>query len=233
MRHIIIVILFVISQVGWSQKIQQPNLPGNLLVDVGLNVWDQNNEPVVQGATPAFDQNVWGSKSVGIYYQKRFRISDSFGFYPAVGLTIDKFDFGDSLIYTTSPDEGTQLSTLTPENIVKNRIVATYFEVPVEFRFHPFKTNDGEGFFISFGGIAGLRMGTHTKVSYSIESTRYTEKLKGNLGLDDFRVAAQTRIGWQNLHLFYKQYFTEVFRKDPLPDFNPTPWTIGINVSGF
>lgn len=212
----------------------QPDLPGDLLLDIGFNVWSAQNDSL----------SGWGSKSLGVYYNRRFKISNSLSFYPAVGLTFEKFDFKDNANYFRQADGSIAVDTLRSSfDIRKNKVAATYLEIPLELRFHPKGTIEGEGFFVGVGVIGGIKMGSHTKIKYREGDNRRKEKLRGNFGLSDFRYGLQARIGWKNIHVFFKKYFSEVYRNkqtvlnnDLQPtdkEFNPTLTTIGINFSGF
>jgi hypothetical protein len=161
-----------------------------------------------------------------------------------VGLTFEKFAFKDNANYFRQADGSTAVDTLNRSfDLRKNKLAVTYFEVPLELRFHPQKTIEGEGFFVGIGVIGGLKMGAHTKIKYRVGDNRYKEKLRGGFGLQDFRYGYQIRLGWKNVHLFFKRYLSEVYRNEQVlldrdlnpreETFNPTLTTIGINFSGF
>ena len=212
----------------------QPDLPGDILFDIGFNIWSQQNDTI---------QN-WGSRSLGIYYNKRYRISNKLSFYGAGGLGVEKMAFGKNFFLTR--DNGQIfLDTLSGfVDIKKNKLVVTYFDLPLELRFHPKGTSEGEGFFISAGVIPGVKLTSHTKLKYQLSGgSRQKEKLGANFGLNDYRVGLQFRIGWKGVNFFFKTYLTNLYRNgqnivDPgfmTTDerFNPKISTIGINLSSF
>lgn len=211
----------------------QPDLPGDILFDIGVNFWDKEGDTL----------KVWPSKSFGIYYNKRFEINKKFSFYAAVGLGFEKFAFEKD--YQLRADRGNIiLDTLTATKVNRNKLSITYFDVPLEFRYHPTGTINGEGFFVSVGVIPGLKIDAYTKVKYEIDGRKQREKVGANFGLREYRVGLQFRVGWKNVNIFYKTYLTKVFRnprKIVEPDlsgltgeiFHPKMSTIGINFSGF
>lgn len=224
------VVLFSAAQ---DRKIPQPDLPGDLLLDIGLNYWS-NDEDTLKN---------WGSKSLGIYYNKRYKISNKLSFYPAVGLSFEKYAMKKNYQYAN--ENGNIVIDSTSAIIKRNKLAVTYLEVPMEFRFHPNGTQSGEGFFIGAGVIGGVRLNSHTKLKYLQDDVRRKEKLTDNFGLNDIRYGYQIRVGWKNIHFFYKHYLSEVYgnpQKEVSPSdlqtpngglFNPRASTFGINFSGF
>ena len=209
-----------------------PDLKGDLMLDLGLNYWVGDQDTT----------SAWKSKSMGIYYTNRKRISDKFSFYPAIGIGIEKYGFQKNF-HLVNNDGSVEVSAL--DGVIKrNQLVVTYFDVPLELRFHPKSTIEGEGFFVGAGVIGGLKLSAHTKIRYTQDGHKRTEKFRSNFGLNDFRYGMQVRFGWKGVSFFFKRYFSETFRHDQqLVDsdldliddqfFNPTTTTIGINFTGF
>ncbi|MCP4460975.1 MAG: outer membrane beta-barrel protein [Cytophagales bacterium] len=226
-------LLLVVSFTALSQEklSGQPDLPGDILFDIGFNSWDQSGDTLKN----------WPSRSLGIYYNKRFKLSNKFSFYGAAGFGIEKFSF-EKNYHLTADNSNIVLDTLIA-SISMNKLSITYFDIPLELRFHPKGTIDGEGFFVSAGAIPGLKMGAHTKVKYEVDGHKQREKVGANFGLQDFRMGLQFRVGWKGINIFYKTYLTKVFRhKQDLVDpdlnltgelFNPKVTSFGINFSGF
>lgn len=216
---------------------KRPDIPGELMVDVGFNVWTSMPGPL--------ERRTWSSKSIGLYYTKRKALSNKLSFNYGIGLGLEKMSLGDSSTLasavlddngTTATDDDFVQSVLivpNPENFSKNKLATTYMDIPVEFRFHPFGTEDGEGLFIGAGGIVGLRLKSHTKWKYDNNGETVREKTSGKFNLNSFRYGYQIRAGFRGVHFFYKRYVSDVFN-DPFPSGeNPIMTTVGINVTGF
>ncbi|MEQ9231723.1 MAG: outer membrane beta-barrel protein [Cyclobacteriaceae bacterium] len=222
---------FVLLSSAQDKKFAQPDLPGDLLLDIGLNYWSNDRDTLSNFA----------SKSLGVYYTRHFRISDKFSFNPAVGLGFEKYAFKKDYHYR-NVDGIIRLDTL-PSNFDKNKLAVTYLDIPLELRYYPKSTIEGEGFFVGAGVIGGLKMGAHSKIKYEDAVTRGKEKLRSNFGLRDVRYGLQFRIGWKGVHFFYKHYMSPVYKgKQDLVDrdlqptgkrYNPTVSTFGINFTGF
>ncbi|WP_258103973.1 PorT family protein [Marinoscillum sp. MHG1-6] len=225
---IVILMLFVTlsasAQNPVNSKPDQPDLEGDLMLDFGFNYWSSKPSQL--------PMKTLGSNSVGIYYNRRLRISDRISFYPAAGFTFDKYAFNGD--YAWVRNGGTVSLDSIGLTYDKNKLVVGYFEIPVEFRIHPLKTEKGEGWFIGVGGVAGLKIGAHTKTKYSLGGDDYKEKLYGQFDLKNYRYGLQFRFGFRGIHLFYKMYMSEVFNTTPDPNGKkPMAGTLGISVSGF
>ena len=239
MKYIFGFLLLVGSAVTFGQnEFARPDIPGDLMIDIGLNYWDE--EPLF------VDQAGWRSKSIGFYYTKRKALSNKFAFHYGAGLGLEKFDLGDSLTFSSgvllnADDNDPENDVISPLELTplvegrpydKNRLAVTYFDIPVELRFHPKGTEEGEGLFLSVGGMIGLRMNAHMKYKFDEGGETVIEKVKGKYDLNAFRYGLQARFGFKGVHLFYKQYFSDTFN-DPVGGVNPRMTTIGINVTGF
>ena len=222
----------VLISTAQDKKFAQPDLPGDLMLDIGLNYWTKDQDTLKN----------WGSKSLGVYYNRRYKISNKFSFYPAVGLGFEKLAFKKNYHYVA--DVNNNIAVDTTNSIIKrNKLAVTYLDVPLEIRFHPKKTIEGEGFFVGAGVIGGLKLTAHTKLHYEEDGVRRKEKLQSNFDLQDFRYGYQIRVGWKSFQFYYKRYLSDFYRnpqqkvsKDLQPRdrfFNPSVSTFGINFTGF
>lgn len=236
MKHVLGVALLALSGVVFSQdKLKRPDVPGDLMVDIGLNYLD---------ADPAtIEQKGFTSKSVGIYYTKRRAFGAKLSLYYGLGLGLEKLSLGDSatlqsgVLLTGSGNTDSLASVFIADiptglSYDKNRLAITYLDIPLDIRFHPKGTEEGEGLFIGVGGIIGLRLNSHTKFKYEEGGETVVEKIGGEYNLSGVRYGIQARLGFKGVHIFYKHYLNDVF-KDPLGGANPRMTTIGINLTGF
>jgi len=228
MKHLFsIVILIFLSASALSQeksRPEQPDLPGELMIDFGFNMWD---------ARPAdLPGKFIGSHSFGIYYNNRVRFNDHISFHPGAGFTFDKYAFTGNYTWVSDLTNGVALDSMNAI-LTKNKLAASYFEVPLEFRIHPLGTVNGEGWFIGLGVIGGVRMNSHTKIKYKTTSD-VKDKLYNNFDLNRIRYGYQIRFGFKTVHLFYKSYLSDLFNHAPdASGISPKVTTIGITFSGF
>ncbi len=221
-----------------DKGLKRPDIPGELMVDIGFNVWS---------SMPGFlERRTWSSKSIALSYIKRKALSGKLSFYYGVGLGMEKMSLGDTVSLSSAKlldgsDADPNLDSLASVAITslpdgsfgKNKLATTYLDIPVELRFHPFGTQDGEGLFLGVGGIVGIRLNAHTKWKYDLNGETRREKISGKFNLNSFRYGYQVRAGFRGVHLFYKRYVSDVFNDPFLDGSNPVQTTIGINVTGF
>lgn len=228
MRYLIGLLILLITSNVFAQeneKPAQPDLPGELLIDFGLNVFNENPSNL-----PA---HIIGSNSFGIYYNHRVRFNDNISFHLSPGFTFDKYSFSSNYTWFDSAALGIDLYQFKT-GIEKNKLVANYIELPVEFRIHPLGTVNGEGWFIGLGVVGGWRFNTHTKIKYTENEDKIKDKLFADFDMEQFRYGYQVRFGFKTFHLFYKSYLNNVFKASPdNSGVNPKAFTIGMSFSGF
>ncbi|MFT6866013.1 MAG: hypothetical protein ACJA08_000840 [Cyclobacteriaceae bacterium] len=229
MKRICGVVLFLVMlfQLSAQDKTRptQPDLPGDFLIDYGFSFW---NKKLSQLPVKPI-----GSNSVGFYYNRRLEINDHISFHPAVGFGFEKYAFSGD--YTWQNQAGVMtLDTIGSVTFSKNKLTATYFEIPLELRIHPLGTVNGEGWFIGIGAIVGLKMGSHTKIKYDQAGETYKEKVYDTFDMQGYRYGLQFRFGFRSVHFYYKTYLSDVFKSGPEASGRvPRGSTIGINISGF
>lgn len=210
--------------------IARPDIPGELMVDVGLNFWSS--------MPGALTRRNWPSKSISFYYVKRKELSSKFSFMYGVGISLEKMHLGDSSTlassYLPAGDSVVQDVAIVanPFNLSKNKLAINYLDIPFELRFHPMGTEEGEGLFVGVGGIVGIRLKSYTKWKYDQNGETFKEKTTGRFDLKNLRYGYQVRAGFRGVHFFYKRYVSGVFREE-LAGFEPVMSTFGINVTGF
>lgn len=225
MKYLFGSLLVLISMGLFAQEneLVRPDLPGELMVDLGLNTWSS--------MPGLLEKDIWPSKSVGLYYSKRKELSNKFSFYYGIGLGLEKIGLGDSTTLISN-DSVTVVDIPAGYSYDKNKLAISYLDIPLEIRFHPKGTENGEGFFIGAGAIIGLKLTAHTKWKYEEEGETVKQKISGNFNLNPLRYGAQVRFGFKGVNFFYKKYFSTVF-KDSYEGSDPTMSTIGINFTGF
>lgn len=230
----LLLVIVVVAANGQEKKLAQPDLKGDLMLDLGMNFLLGDNDST----------EAWPSRSIGLYYTQRVKISNKFSFYPGIGLGTERHSF--KTHYHLTADNGNIVMDSTVALIKRNKLIMTYVDVPLEIRFHPKGTQEGEGFFVGAGVIGGFRLGAHTKLKYVKDGKKGAEKVQSNFGLNDLRYGIQLRVGWKGAHLFIKKYYSTTYRNDrtivdrnfdPVTagqtSYNPTTTTIGINFTGF
>jgi len=221
-------IAFSNAALAQDNKTGSPDLPGDLIVNVGINTLLDRPKDLRLRA--------FKSKSFSIYYTNRIQLNESFSFYPAIGVAAEKYDFEDDITLMKDADDALQITDITDlGTIEKNRLAITYLEVPLEFRYYPWKSNDGSGLFVGFGGSLGVRLASHMKVKYTSGDNQITDKFKNDFNLGSVRYGLIGRVGTRGINAFYRIYFSNLFDNGKSPDseLNPTSYTIGLSINAF
>ncbi len=223
----ILLFCFVFSGISAQnyERPVQPDLPGEIMIDLGFNfLYDH----------PSFmNTKFFPSRSFGVYYQQTFKVANWFTVNPGIGIGNDRLGWKEDVNFIQDSARVFSFDTISDISLNKNLLTFTYLEVPLELRFYPFhKTNEGEGFFVSVGGIVGLKIDSHTKIKYDFSGDSRKEKQKGDFGLNDFRFQYIIRMGWKPVNIYGKVYVTDLFQKGPLGA-NPSMFSIGLNFTGF
>ncbi len=94
-------------------------------------------------------------------------------FNPAIGITAEKLRLDNNLNFQTTTDNSIVFDTLRNRGDLRtNKIAINYLEIPFELKYYPTRTVDGEGMFLSIGGILGARIESHTKIKYDFNNVR-------------------------------------------------------------
>jgi hypothetical protein len=235
-----------ISLAGWSQdskakKTGRPDLPGNFMIDLGLNRALDRPEH--------FNQGLWGSRTVNLYYQYPIRLGKSkFSFNPGAGLSMERWRFtnGFTLRDTIELDGGLPAETQVEQfNLVrgstilgvparKSMLITNYFEIPVEFRFDTRPEDPARSFNVAIGGRIGVLIDSSTKLRYEKEEEMRVLQDKQNFGLNPIRYGAYLRFGIGGFTWFFMYNLSETFAPGRGPaGTTMNSFTAGISVNGF
>lgn len=234
----ILLLLVLTASVAWGQegikKAARPNIPGNFILDLGVN----------RGLSrPAnFSQGFWGSRTLNLYYQYPIRFGKSkFSFAPAVGISMERFKFTNNAVLqdaieTTDPVVQYNLvsgSSLFP-GIKKSMLVSNYLEAPMEFRFDTRPNDRARSFSVAIGGRIGILASSGLKVKYREDGENVKFKDKRSYGLNPIRYGVYTRIGIGGFNWFAFYNLSEMFETDKGPNGTTmNTMTIGVSIASF
>lgn len=193
--------------------------PINLVADLGIS--DLRNAPA------AMETRALDSRSINIYYMKKFRISNRFSFNLGLGGGMEKYGFTNRITLTQTPS-GTQLFDLSQGDVRRSLLAVNYADLPAELRF---ASNSGrKAFRIALGGKFGVRVSSHTKVRYN----EGTVKFKDDFDLNPVRYGVYGRMGYSSVNVFAYYGLSELFRAGKAPEGAPiTPVMFGISLTTF
>ena len=215
-------------------NIQQLALAGrskdHLLIQVGIDNWANKNDSI---------HTTGLSRSFNMYLMFDFPFKSNPHLSIAVGAGI-----GSSNIYfkDTYVDIAGRLGNRLSFNDVsdtnhfkKYKMVTTYLEAPVEFRYMMRPETPKKSWKLAVGAKAGLLIGAGTKGKNLLNSSgnninSYIQKEKSKRYLNSARIAVLGRIGYGSLSLF-GAYQVNAFVKEGFgPDVRP--YSLGLTISG-
>jgi hypothetical protein len=203
-----------------SGNTAQPDLPGMLIFDYGVNILFNNPDD--------FDISPIRSRSVGFHYLYPIPVGKSnFSFHPGIGISAHNYTFADDV--TLSIADSTAVveldGTLYPA-VDKTKLSVHYLNIPLEFRF--FAKEDYRGFTAAVGGIVGRRIISYTKIKF--EGDQH-DKFRRDFNINPWRYGAYVRVGFRGIMLTGKYMLSEVFQEGEGPVVNTL--TAGITISLF
>ena len=215
-------------------NIQQLALAGrskdHLLIQVGIDNWAGKNDSI----------NTTGlSRSFNMYLMFDFPFKTNPHLSVAVGAGI-----GSSNIYfknTYIDIAGKTANRLTfndvggSDHFKKYKLLTTYLEAPVEFRYVMRPEAPKKSFKVAVGGKAGLLLGAGTKGKNLLDGTgntknNYIQKEKSKRYFNNTKFALIGRVGVGNFSLFGTYQVNQFIKEGFGPDVRP--WSMGLTISG-
>ena len=215
---------------------QRPDLPGHLLLDVGLNVW--NRSPV------NLSLNTFESKTVNITYYYDLPLGNNgITFTPGIGVGLEKYSLKNNFTLTSFVDnsgvrsvQAEPLADIVDDFIKfgKSKIGMNYLDIPLEIRYYASKTQYNKGFRMAIGAKIGVLYSSFVKYKFEDRGgSRRMVKDRQNLGLNRFRYGVQARIGFGGFGLFGFYELSNKWQNAPQGGQNTKTLTIGISLTAF
>lgn len=218
-RLTIFIFLIALTATAWSQNAKNKK-SFRIGADAFTDVWMEKPDGMkLRGVNQGANINL-------MYYSTFPKTNFSIG----TGAVLSMHNlYSNMLIEDLSAD--TTKFTKIPEGVdyKKNKISIAYLELPVEFKY----TTKSQ-FSFAMGMKIGLPINTHTKYKGKNPNGNGKEiKVKEHniKGINDYRMAATMRIGYQWISLFASYQLTTTFDKDKGPDLYPV--SVGISISPY
>jgi hypothetical protein len=112
------------------------------------------------------------------------------------------------------------VDSLLTGNVAKSKLTSTFLRVPLILEVQFPNTIRAKRVFISAGIIAGLKLGSHTKIVYK-ENGKNKDKNRDDFNINPFRYGITARAGYGNVSVFGDYYFTPMFVEEKGPQFHP------------
>ncbi len=225
-----------LMMIGNVAQAQRPDLPGALLIDLGVNNWSSTPDNI--------SLNTFESKTVNITYYYDLPLGDSkFTFTPGIGLGLEKVSFKNNYTLVSNLDNNGNLnvaSSLLTDNIDnvlefgKSKLGMNYVDIPLEFRFYSRKNQYSRGFRAAIGGKVGILYSTFSKYKWEdANGDKHMVKNRANYGVNRIRYGVQARVGFGGISLFGYYELSDKFDTPPAGGENINNLSFGISLTGF
>src|SRR5512133_788000 len=112
------------------------------------------------------------------------------------------------------------VDSLLTGNVAKSKLTSTFLRVPLILEVQFPNTIRAKRVFLSVGIVAGLKLGSHTKIVYK-ENGKNKDKNRDDFNINPFRYGITARAGYGNMSIFGDYYFTPMFVEEKGPQFHP------------
>lgn len=240
-------LLFIIGLITLSVSAQErtktpiggrPDVKGDLIIDFGFNTLNNKPDDLSTRFLPSRTFNFYYHVPINV-----FGAGSGFTFNPGIGIGTDKLAFKDDKTLFNNPILGSESSQLLKisdvygDNITvsTNNLSLTYFDIPLELRYHFNRSNYQKSMKVAIGGKAGFLLNSQSKIAYE-DSDGLERKIKDrqNFGIAPIRYGVYTRLGFPGFNFWGYYGLNQVFQKDKGPfATEATQLNFGISVALF
>jgi len=144
------------------------------------------------------------------------------GALTGLGLEFNNYFFDGNNSIVEQDDQVVELPlTDSVTSVNKSKLTTTFLRIPIVIEFQFPNVVRAKRVYISAGLIAGLKLGSHTKVVYEDSNGKDKDKNNDDFNISPFRYGLTARIGYGGLSIFSDYYFTPMFVEGKGPDLHP------------
>ena len=200
---------------------------------MGLNSYvDNNGSFTLSPGKENFELRTEKSVSVGLnILQDQIELGRSnVWFLTGLGITWNNYRFASNVVLENGPYTNANVDTTSSIGYQKSKLVAIYLTAPVMMEVFTSR-NQKKAFHLGFGGMLGLRIGSHTKQKIEIDNDVSKVKVFDDFNLNPFRYGFRVAIGYRKFNIFADYYASTLFKNNEGPVLYPV--NAGITFIGF
>lgn len=196
-------------------------------IQLGLNGFTNEDYGSAYGVSPDFmDLSQVSSWEVGINFfdfSIPFTPKKNFGLVSGLGVSWHNYRFDNSITIAKDQNGVIQPVEIEENNYSKSKLMVTYLNLPLMLEYQ-FGGVTNRRMFVSAGMIAGLNIGSRTKVKNDGSKV----KNRGSFSIESLKYSGIFQIGWNNLAFYTTYSFSELFKDGRGPEL--TPFSIGVSI---
>jgi len=147
------------------------------------------------------------------------------GLVTGLGLEYNNYFFDGN---NTIIEENDYVVGVDTTGVSKSKLTTSYLRIPLIFEVQFPGTVRAKRVFISGGIVAGLKMGSHTKIVYKNDEGRNRDKNNDDFNINPFRYGLTFRAGFGAICVFGDYYFTPLYVADKGPELHP--FSLGLSL---
>jgi len=147
--------------------------------------------------------------------------TDRVGFVTGLGLEFSNYRFDGNNNIQKAEETNYIIEQDYAQSLEKSKLSTTYLTVPLLLEGQLFGGSDNERMHITAGVIAGLKIGSSTKIVYREDGKKQKDKVRDDFNLSPFRYGLTARVGIDDLSIYANYYLTSLFEKDKGPELYP------------
>ncbi|HLG39087.1 MAG TPA: outer membrane beta-barrel protein [Chitinophagaceae bacterium] len=201
----------------------------HLLIQLGYTGWSGQPDTINNGGF---------SKSFNIYFMFDFPFKTNPKLSVAIGpgISSDHIKFSKTFVDIKGTTTALQFIDQSDTNHFKRtKLVTSYLELPVEFRYTADPLNSGRGLKFAIGAKVGTMLNAHTR-NKELQNKNgglinsYLMKEASKRYFNTTRLSAHARLGWGHFSLYGSYQITSLFKDGVAAEIRP--YSIGLTLSG-
>lgn len=195
-------------------------------LDLGVNVLLNDQYGTDFSNNPYWENDPAKSFNFGLnLVEHKFGIYKNYvGLTTGLGFNFTQIGFKNNYVLTTSPDSVYAIMD-TVYNYSKNKLSATYLQVPLLLEFNT-SSDDDNNFYLAAGVVGGVRLSSKIKREGEFDGKIFEEQVKGVYALNSFKLDATVRMGYQDWGVFATYALIPLFESGKTVDVHP--FTVGL-----
>lgn len=198
-------------------------------VDFGFTMLMNNNFENSFSNNPYWENDAARSQVWNLnLFEHKFNFGTPYvGLTTGLGFSFTGIAFKDNYVLSSNAD--TVFATIDTVNVYsKNKLRASYLTVPLLLEFTTSAGSDN-GFYLAAGVVGGVRLTSRVKRNGEFEGREFKERIKGNYGLNSFRLDAAARFGYGNWGVFANYNLLPLFDDGRTVDVYPLTFGLSLN----
>lgn len=194
--------------------------------DLGVNVLLNDQYGTNFSNNPYWENDPANSFNFGLnLLEHKFSIYKNYvGLTTGLGFNFTQVGFKNNYVLMSTQDSVYGVVD-TVYNYTKNKLLATYVQVPLLLEFNTRNSNN-HNFYLATGIIGGVRLSSKINRAGNLDGKTFSQVTKGVYALNSFKLDATVRMGYEDWGVFATYALIPLFESGKTVDVHP--FTVGL-----